>query len=281
MTAVLIPPPPIESLSHFDDVDQVILGEEYNDDFTEEISGLKYVYNLAGGNDSIDILSTSDSSELHLNSGAGNDTVVLTGAFGNYTILGGHGKDKIVLNSYVSSISLVSGGDGKDRIIGTGSIIGGGGNDILKVTPGDRGNVSIWGCRGKDILRGGFGSDYLSGGQNSDVIKGNAGDDMIVGGGGSDKLVGGIGDDYIKGGVGSDTLIGGQGSDIFDIGGGDIVKDFSPSEDDLIYIDEDKYGSNITASDTAEGVILASGSGLEVLIADASVFVVQMHLNFY
>ena len=104
---------------------------------------------------------------------------------------------------------------------------------------------------------------------------------MIVGVGGSDKLVGGIGDDYVKGGVGSDTLIGGQGSDIFDIGGEDIVKDFSPSEDDLIYIDEAKYGSNITASDTSEGVILASGTGLEVLIADASVFVVQMHLNFY
>ena len=139
----------------------------------------------------------------------------------------------------------------------------------------------IWGGNGKDILRGGFGSDYLSGGKNSDVIKGNDGNDVIVGGGGSDKLVGGDGDDFLKGGVGSDTLIGGQGSDIFDIGGGDIVKGFSPSEDDLIYIDEDKYGSNITASDTSEGVVLALGADFEVLIADSSVFVVQMYLNFY
>jgi len=49
----------------------------------------------------------------------------------------------------------------------------------------------------------------------------------------------------------------------------------------LIYIDEDKYGSNITASDTSEGVVLALGADFEVLIADSSVFVVQMYLNFY
>lgn len=281
MTAALIPPPIIESLSHFEDVDLVILGDSYDDDFAEQISGLKYVYNLAGGNDSVAIESTSEISELYLNSGTGNDVVFLTGAFGDYTILGGQGKDKIIFNSYVSGTFLVSGGDGRDRVIGTGSIVGGGGNDILTVLPGDQADVSIWGGSGKDILRGGFGSDYLSGGKNSDVIKGNDGNDVIVGGGGSDKLVGGDGDDFLMGGVGSDTLIGGQGSDIFDIGGGDIVKGFSPSEDDLIYIDEDKYGSNITASDTSEGVVLALGADFEVLIADSSVFVVQMYLNFY
>lgn len=281
MNSVLIQPPKIESLSHFKEVDLVILGEEYDEDFVDDVTGFKYVYNLAGGNDNIALKSTSEISELYLNSGAGNDSIFLTGVFGNTTILGGQGKDKIILNSYLSDISLVSGGDGRDRIIGAGSIVGGGGNDILTVLPGDQADVSIWGGNGKDILRGGFGSDYLSGGKNSDVIKGNDGDDVIVGGGGSDKLVGGDGDDFLKGGVGSDTLIGGQGSDIFDIGGGDIVKGFSPSEDDLIYIDEDKYGSNITASDTSEGVVLALGADFEVLIADSSVFVVQMYLNFY
>ena len=95
MTAVLIPPPKIESLSHFEDVDLVILGEEYGDDLFEEISSLKYVYNLAGGNDNVAIRSISESSELHLNSGSGNDTIVLNGEFGNCTILGGQGKDKI------------------------------------------------------------------------------------------------------------------------------------------------------------------------------------------
>ena len=99
MTAVLIPPPKIESISHFEDVDLVILGEEYGDDLIEEISGLKYVYNLAGGNDNVAIQSTSESSELHLNSGAGNDTIVLNGDFGNCTILGGQGKDKVSINA--------------------------------------------------------------------------------------------------------------------------------------------------------------------------------------
>ena len=281
MTAVLIPPPKIESLSHFEDVDLVILGEEYGDDLFEEISSLKYVYNLAGGNDNVAIRSISESSELHLNSGSGNDTILLNGDFGNCTILGGQGKDKISINTYASGISLVSGGDGKDRVIGTGNILGGGGNDILKVTPGNKENVSIWGGKGKDTLKGGFGSDYLNGGQNDDVIKGNEGRDTLFGGSGSDKLTGGIGDDYVKGGAGNDTLIGGKGSDIFDIGEGDIVKDFSPRENDFIYIDEDKYGTNIKASDTSEGVILASGTDLEALIAGASAFVVRMYLNFY
>ena len=281
MTAVLTLPPKVESLSHFEDVDLVILGEEYGDDLIEEISGLKYVYNLAGGNDNVAIQSTSESSELHLNSGAGNDTIVLNGDFGNCTILGGQGKDKVSINTYASGTSLVSGGDGKDRIIGTGNILGGGGNDILKATPGIKENVSIWGGKGKDTLKGGFGSDYLYGGQNDDVIKGNEGRDTLLGGSGSDNLIGGNGDDYVKGGAGNDTLIGGKGSDIFDIGERDIVKDFSPSENDLIYIDEDKYGANIKASDSPEGVILASSTDLEVLIAGASAFVVRMYLNFY
>ena len=38
MTAVLILPPKVESLSHFEDVDLVILGEEYGDDLIEEIT---------------------------------------------------------------------------------------------------------------------------------------------------------------------------------------------------------------------------------------------------
>ena len=281
MSAVLIPPPKIESLSRFEDVDLVILGEEYGDDLFKEISSLKYVYNLAGGNDNVAIQSTSESSELHLNSGAGNDTIILNGDFGNCTILGGQGKDKISINTSARGFSLVSGGDGKDRVIGTGNILGGGGNDILKATPGIKKNISIWGGKGKDALKGGLGSDYLNGGQNDDIVKGNEGRDTLFGGSGSDKLIGGIGDDYVKGGAGNDTLIGGKGSDVFYVGEGDIVKDFSPSENDFIYIDEDEYGTNIKASDTSEGVILASDTDLEVLIAGASAFVVRMHLNFY
>lgn len=139
----------------------------------------------------------------------------------------------------------------------------------------------MWGGKGTDTLRGGLGADFLSGGSSNDILKGNSGSDVIIGGSGNDKLNGGLGDDYLKGDAGKDTLIGGKGLDIFDLEGKDVVKDFSPSEGDVININEELYGTNISAKDTDRGTILTSDTGLGALIKNTSSFVVQAYIEFY
>ena len=137
------------------------------------------------------------------------------------------------------------------------------------------------GVEKEHTLRGGLGADFLSGGSSNDILRGNSGGDVIIGGSGKDKLNGGAGDDYLKGDAGKDTLIGGKGLDTFDIAGKDIVKDFSPSEGDIININEALYGTNISAIDTDQGTILTSNTGLEALIKNTSSFVVQAYIEFY
>ena len=139
----------------------------------------------------------------------------------------------------------------------------------------------MWGEEGTDTLRGGLGADFLDGGSSNDILKGNSGNDVIIGGSGKDKLNGGLGDDYLKGGAGKDILFGGQGLDIFDVEGKDVVKDFSPSEGDVININEELYGTNILAIDTVKGAILTSNTGLEALIKKTSSFIVQTYIEFY
>ena len=79
----------------------------------------------------------------------------------------------------------------------------------------------------------------------------------------------------------STDLIGGKGADIFDVGGKDVIKDFSPGQGDMIYIDEEKYGSKISADDTNKGAVLTSEAGLKLLIEDTSTFIAQAYLTFY
>jgi len=61
----------------------------------------------------------------------------------------------------------------------------------------------------------------LAGGKGNDTLKGGAGDDVLRGGEGNDKLFGGAGDDVLEGGKGNDTLKGGAGDDTFIYNTGD------------------------------------------------------------
>ena len=49
----------------------------------------------------------------------------------------------------------------------------------------------------------------------------------------------------------------------------------------MIYIDEEKYGSRISADDTNKGAVLTSEAGLKLLIEDTSTFIAQAYLTFY
>ena len=83
---------------------------------------------------------------------------------GRIVVYGGAGNDKITVNSAITQVCEIHGGDGND------TITGGNANSILM---GEAGNDSITGGTGRDIILGGSGSDVLSGG---------AGDDLLIGG---------------------------------------------------------------------------------------------------
>ena len=274
-------PAEISSATRLNDIDSILLGNEDPEEFSEEIESKNYFFDFEGGSDSAIINSISTESTFYLKAGDGDDTVMLTGGFGESTILGGSGNDIITVNTSTKGVSVIAGGAGSDRIVGIGSVLGGGGNDSLKTTSTHAETVSMWGEEGTDTLRGGLGADFLDGGSSNDILKGNSGNDVIIGGSGKDKLNGGLGDDYLKGGAGKDILFGGKGLDIFDIEGKDVVKDFSPSEGDVININEELYGTNILAIDTDKGAILTSNTGLEALIKKTSSFIVQTYIEFY
>ncbi|MEF8735243.1 MAG: calcium-binding protein [Candidatus Accumulibacter necessarius] len=61
-------------------------------------------------------------------------------------------------------------------------------------------------------------NDYLLGSVGSNWLSGNEGNDTLDGGAGSDNLVGDEGNDFLQGGAGSDTLDAGRGVDVADGG---------------------------------------------------------------
>jgi Tol biopolymer transport system component len=89
------------------------------------------------------------------------------------------------------------GGDGPDRIVGTGDrdvIFPGAGDDVVLA----RG--------GHDRVDAAFGNDVVDGGKGNDVILGQAGDDRLTGGPGMDSLQGGPGRDVLHAGDGDDFV---------------------------------------------------------------------------
>lgn len=137
------------------------------------------------------------------------------------------GEDNIITITD-SSHTLVSGGDGNDRIRG------GLGNDTIN---GDSGDDVIFGYDGDDRLNGGIGNDSVHGGNGNDTLWGESGDDRLNGGDGDDVLFGGQGTDYLVGGKGADTYV-------FSLGEGkDTIIDNVGEHNAL------QFGQNISVND--------------------------------
>ena len=127
---------------------------------------------------------------------------------------------------------------------------GGAGHDTIKARSG---NDSLFGEQGRDLLKagagaddvhGGTGMDTLIGAKGADTLRGNAGADVLDGGRGADRLFGGLRNDYLDGGLGNDTLTGGAGMDIFYFSSGhDVIADFDPTVDRLMYRDKSISGA--------------------------------------
>lgn len=268
-----------------------------NDNVT--LTGLNFVVEGTGGNDTIDAGYTGDPQGDMVDAGdaadGSNDDVIEAGG-GNDSVQAGVGNDSVLADT---GDDTVEGGAGDDTLRGgTGddSLVGGDGADSLF---GDEDNDTLIGGAGEDSIDGGLGADYIEGGDDNDSISGHDGDDTILGGAGNDWLRGSVGNDEMWGGTGDDYIWSGFNDDTIrienDFGNDTIsaegvneitgdVLDLSLVTDDLTIDLTDVNPENGTFSDgvsTAQfeeieniilgggrdAIVLADGSGSDVVQA--------------
>lgn len=147
----------------------------------------------------------------------GDDTINLTGTFGNDTIVGGEtgetSGDLINSSTVTQDTTLTFSGNEAGTLTDGVSTAGfseierfqlGSGDDVVNATATTLG-VNVDGGAGGDTMTGGSGADSLTGGSGADSLSGGAGDDTLIGGDGNDTLAGGAGADSLVGGAGQDT----------------------------------------------------------------------------
>ena len=91
-----------------------------------------------------------------------------------------------------------------------------------------QGSSRLNGTSQQDVLIGYAEDDLLKGKRKKDILLGQSGRDRLFGDEGNDSLIGGMGDDILKGGPGADTFVLGAGVD--------LVRDFNPSEGDVLAV---------------------------------------------
>ena len=158
-----------------------------------------------------------------LTSGAGDNTIDVSGWTGSATLTGG-GDDTLLSyaagNQTLSDTSLTRSSGGTFTLAGIDRVdLTGAGDNVLDAS-GFSGSAWLYGGAGNNTLLAGSGSDYLDGGSGHDSLVGGSGDDILVGiYGTADTIIGGAGHDTIYGSQGADNISGGTGSDVI-YGGG-------------------------------------------------------------
>lgn len=251
-------------------------------------------------------IATADVSTLTIITGAGDNTVdlsgVLTTAFTGLTsisVQGGNGNDTIIGSPDLamsaegqdgddsitggSAADTISGGDGSDTIAGQAgndSINAGDGADVVTGDDGDDtiiaddGDDTVSGNLGNDSILGGDGLDSLSGDDGLDTLNGNSGNDTLSGGAGTDFLLGGGGSDVVNGGDDADTLLGQSGRDsLFGDGGADFA-DGGNSADSIEGGTGNDTLNGMAGADTVVGRdgddVIFGGSDGDMLFGDSS-----------
>jgi len=122
-----------------------------------------------------------------------------------------------LINFALRGNDTITGSSGADVLVGANgndTLNGGGDNDTLR---GGLGNDTLNGGVGNDALWGSSGNDTLDGSAGNDALFGEGNDDTLNGGGGNDSLDGGAGADNLNGGAGEDSMSGGSGGDTYTI----------------------------------------------------------------
>jgi len=95
---------------------------------------------------------------------------------------------------------------------GSIAVIGGGGDDTIKILSGP--GAAVNGVGTLNAPPDAPGNGLVAAGAGDDTVEGGIGDDSISGGAGDDMLMAGAGGDTLDGGGGSDSIDGGEGFDI-------------------------------------------------------------------
>ena len=189
---------------------------------------------------------------------------VLEGRGGNDTLTGGTGSDTYVFAGGSLGSDSVNEAAGVDTDTldfswfnvgkkAQGITLDIGSTALQNVSPGSLklklsnslGIENVIGSPFKDTITGNGRDNRLLGMAGDDQLLGLGGDDFLSGGLGADSLIGGAGIDALFGGAGIDSLFGEEGSDRFlqqqHVGAGpeDVVKDASPLDAVLLFIDTD------------------------------------------
>ncbi|MFK7762711.1 MAG: hypothetical protein AB8B62_05580 [Roseobacter sp.] len=190
---------------------------------------------LTDGADSVDAQSNTVTTDFHISTGDGNDTI--SGYLGDETVLTGDGDDQAFM---------------------------GGGNDSVD---GGAGNDQIYGHAGDDNLSGGAGNDTLFGGLGDDTLSNQSGADSLSGGDDADTFQ--VYDDF------NDTTIaggeGGNDNDSIDLSSapGPVTVTYSGDEAGTIADGSDTLSfsevESLTLTDEADSVdATADNAGVEI-----------------
>lgn len=185
----------------------------------------KDTLNGGAGNDRLDGGDADDA----LAGGIGNDLLIggagsdkLDGGIGADTMEGGAGKDFYwvddlgdlvadggldgAVDSVLSSVDFVLGGDLENLTLLGEAPLSATGNDLIN---------RVVGNAGANVIDVGGGADIVNAGDGADTVIGGSGTDRLFGEGGDDILSGGVGSDYLSGGLGRDVMTGGSSRDSF------------------------------------------------------------------
>jgi Ca2+-binding RTX toxin-like protein len=210
-------------------------------------------------------------SQLVIEAGAGNDTVIITGD-APVKMLGGEGDDRLVIGYQPGN--AFDGGAGSDTIdfslygekvtvaLGLNGANGNGGPYLTQLLNVENviGSSYADGIVGNELandLRGGDGDDTILGQDGADILYGEAGNDVLGGGAGIDTLYGGTGNDRLDGGAGADRLVGGVGDDIYIVDtAGDVIVELAGEGNDTVVA-----SGSYTLSDHVETLKLSGTVG--------------------
>jgi hypothetical protein len=134
----------------------------------------------------------------------------------NQTVLGTAGDDVIRITTGPTGALSVRVNDRIELLdvgLSSVSIDAGSGNDTVIADPAVTTRLLITGSGGEDTIVGGSGNDELSGANGKDRILGGAGNDYLLGGAHNDYLNGQSGNDRCSGGGAKDRIIGDSGAD--------------------------------------------------------------------
>ncbi|MEO0390763.1 MAG: calcium-binding protein [Pseudomonadota bacterium] len=190
-------------------------------------------YGDARGGEGNDRIITGDMN--YVRGDEGDDTILVRGQILR-DVSGGEGDDLIRhtgpdLEENFSRYVGLQGGEGADTITGSkADDVIFGVDSVSASNNADRQGDKLVGNRGNDTIYGSDGDDVLEGRLGRDVLVSNGGADTMSGGYGSDLLLGASGEQHMDGGFGNDTLAIGQGDVASGGAGADLFAMFAEVE---------------------------------------------------